>query len=88
MNARAIVVVALNALGCAIFIVGLLSPLTPSEGMPRLLDIAVFVAAPLLLLATAFGLSRRWPSKLLGAAEMTAILTTTTWLLWLQYRTS
>jgi len=41
-----------------LFGVGLISPLTPSEGMPTLVDVVVFVGVPIVLLLGAALLAR------------------------------
>ena len=85
---RAIGVVLLQLLAGVVFGLGLLSPLTPSEGTPRPADLLIFVGGPVLLITTAFIFSRRWQARLLATAEIGAILAATSWLLCLQYRTS
>jgi hypothetical protein len=85
---RAIGVTLLNVLAVLVFSLGLLSPLTPSYGVPRPVDVILFVGVPIMLVAAAFAFSRWWQAKLLAIAELGTILATASWLFWLQCRTS
>ena len=81
---RSILVVVLHVLAWLVFGIGLLSPLTPSEGTPRALDLGVFVAGPVVLLTGALAVSRRFPSKGLAILGIGAIVAAAGWLLRLQ----
>jgi len=85
---KTIPAVFLHLLAWVTFGVGLISPLTPSEGVPRRADLMIFVGAPVALLVGAIMISRSWPAKLLATAEIGAILVAAGRLLWLQCRTS
>jgi len=49
INKTAYLVVA-NVIALVILAIGLLSPLTPSEGKPALLEVIIFAVSPLLIL--------------------------------------
>jgi hypothetical protein len=85
---KTITVVFQHLLAWVIFGFGLISPLTPSDGIPRRADLLIFVGGPVALLVGAIMMSRRWPARLLATAEIGAILVAASRLLWLQYRTS
>ena len=85
---RPITVTLLHVLAWLIFGVGLLSPLTPSEGMVSAANLLIFAASPVVLAAAALILSGGWLAKLWATTEIGAIVAATSWLVWLQYRTS
>jgi hypothetical protein len=69
-----------------IFGVGLIAPLTPSEGMPHPIEIAAFVAFPIALLSLVIGYARTRPTKVTATLQVAAILIITAWLLATQAR--
>jgi len=56
-----------------IFVIGVLSPLTPSEGQPGGSEIAVFVACPLALFAWVGFKSSRAALKMLAWVQFAAV---------------
>ncbi len=85
---RSTAVVVLHILGWLVFGVGLLSPLTPSEGMPTQTDLLLFAVCPVIAFAACFILSQGWAAKLWATTGIGVIVIATSWLLSLQYRTS
>ena len=58
---RTIVLISTFVLAPIIFIVGLVSPLTPSEGLPSVIDLFIFWIIPLLIIAYAISFfNNRW----------------------------
>jgi hypothetical protein len=79
----------LGALQCCawlIFAVGLISPLTPSEGDPRPGDIAGFVGVPVLLLVTSVRKCRTWPARLFVMAELATVVWASAGVLYIWFR--
>ena len=77
MDAVAKSVVVALGLGFAaaiIFGIGMMGPLTPSEGHPTLLAWLVFSIVPLLLTLVGTVVARSWPVKIALLAEGIAIL--------------
>jgi hypothetical protein len=66
--------IVLNVAAIALLAVGLLAPLTPSEGMPSTRDLAVFAAGPPTLLVTAFLCRTSKPVRLLIGVECVLVL--------------
>jgi hypothetical protein len=78
---RVLVLILGAAIAWLLFALGLLSPLTPSEGYPRLIDIVMFVGVPVLLLGfVAYRLRR---SLALGFVllQLLSVVGISTWLL-------
>lgn len=73
-----------NILALLAFALGLLSPLTPSEGTPTIGAIATFVAFPLVLLANAWAHYTRPISRYVVVFQAIFIVLITGWLLLLQ----
>jgi hypothetical protein len=78
----------LNVAGVLLYGLGLVSPLTPSEGMPNVPELFVFAACPIAFLFVSLFLSRTRAARAVTVVEITGIVGLTTWLLWLQARTS
>jgi hypothetical protein len=77
MDAVAKSVIVPLSLGCAaaiIFGIGMIGPLTPSEGHPMLLAWLVFSFVPLLLTLVGTVVARPWPVKIALLAEGIAIV--------------
>ena len=73
-----------SVLSWAIYGFGLIAPLTPSEGIPTLLDLMVFVGIPLAILGWCWlKCSALW-ARILVAIQGLAIIGFTSWLLLLQ----
>jgi hypothetical protein len=64
-----------------IFAVGLMAPLTPSEGMPSVAAVVVFVGLPLGLLAVVAGKARTGFVRAAAVVQGSVIVTITMWLL-------
>jgi len=62
-----------NVIAIAILALGLLSPLTPSEGTPGLLEIVVFAGSPLAILSFLIYKTKNKIAKLLFITEIAAI---------------
>jgi hypothetical protein len=75
----------LHLLAWGVFGVGLLGPLTPSEGAPRPLEIGVFAAGPVALLGGAFAAAKHWAATVLAVLGIGTIVAATAWLLRLQH---
>lgn len=67
-------------LAWSLFAVGLLSPLTPSEGYPRLIDIVVFVGVPVLLLGLVAYRMRRPLARGFVLLQLVGIVGVSVWL--------
>ena len=87
-KAKAAVLGFANAFGATLFCLGLLSPLTPSEGVPGPVDFLIFVGVPLaIILYTVASVQTPWLRAVL-VLEGAAILAIIASLLRLQIRTS
>ena len=78
---RVLVLVLGAVLAWSLFAVGLLSPLTPSEGYPSLIDIVVFVGVPVLLLGLVAYRLRRPLARGLVLLQLLCIVGVSGWLL-------
>jgi hypothetical protein len=67
-----------------IYGVGLIAPLTPSEGLPSPLEFVVFVGVPISLLVIVTRLARSKTIRVLAVIQTGIILAITSWLLGLQ----
>ena len=85
---RTAAALSVNLVGMLIYAVGLISPLTPSVGMPSLIEVIAFAGCPVgLLLISAF-MSRMLAVRLIASFEIAGIAAFTGWLLWLESQTS
>ncbi|MEH6544439.1 MAG: hypothetical protein V7721_10890 [Porticoccaceae bacterium] len=73
-----------NILALFSYGVALLAPLTPSEGVPDIRMLLLFVGFPLLLLLHAWRTYNSRPAKIVVIFEATAIVGFTSWLLVIQ----
>jgi hypothetical protein len=64
----------LNLLGGLLYGIGLLAPLTPSEGMPGVFDLLGFVGCPLALLVVSLFKSQTRVGRAISAAEIAGIV--------------
>ena len=62
-----------NALALLLLAIGLLSPLTPSEGTPSFLELAIFAGCPFFILETLIFKARDRVTKFLLIAEIAII---------------
>jgi hypothetical protein len=85
---RALFPTILDILAVLVYGVGLISPLTPSEGVPSFGDVLIFVILPIVLLGSSLALTRGWLARILVTIQMVAVIGFTSWLLWLQGNTS
>jgi hypothetical protein len=69
-----VVALGLGFAAAIIFGIGMMGPLTPSEGHPTLLAWLVFSIVPLLLTLVGTVVARSWPVKIALLAEGIAIL--------------
>lgn len=69
-----------------IFGVGLIEPLTPSEGLPGAAEILVFVGGPLALLALLARMARTGRTRIAAVVQGSVIVAITMWLLGIQAR--
>ena len=76
-----------NFLALFIYAAGLISPLTPSEGMPRPWELLVFAAGPIALLVASARASRTAVASVVIGVQILGVVVFTGYLLWLQYRT-
>ncbi len=73
-----------NALALCVYALGLLAPLTPSEGLPSVLVLLLFLGHPVALLGGCIRVAgAKWWAGFLGL-QILAILAFTTYLLLLQ----
>ena len=79
-----VVALGLGFAAAVIFGIGMIGPLTPSEGHPTLLAWLVFSIVPLLLTLVGTVVARSWPVKIALLAEGIAILLWTVELLHVQ----
>lgn len=71
-------------MAAALYVLGLIAPLTPSEGVPELLDVLLFAALPVVLLAIGTVVARSAVLRLLLVIEAGGIVAFTLHLLRLQ----
>lgn len=64
--------------------IGLISPLTPSEGAPGILDVVIFALAPVALLTVLGRRLRNMAARIMVLLQAGAIVTFTGWLLAIQ----
>ncbi|MCC4264203.1 hypothetical protein LL240_07015 [Oceanimonas baumannii] len=76
--------VTVNILAFLIFGLGLLSPLTPSTGMPGIGSLIIYVGLPLILLLNAWRGYSHQMAKYVVVLQGLCILAVTGWLLLLQ----
>lgn len=76
--------VALSAFAWFAYGIGLISPLTPSEGVPSLLELAIFALGPVGLLILLARRVRSVTWKIMMIVQAAVIIAFTTWLLALQ----
>jgi len=70
----AVIALGMGIVSAIIFGIGMIGPLTPSEGHPTLLAWLVFSIVPLLLTLAGIIVAKPWPVKLALLAEGIAIL--------------
>lgn len=73
-----------HLLALLFYVLGLLSPLTPSEGMPETGALLWCVVLPLLLLFLAWCIYRHWLAQTLVLLQILVVVGFTGWLLMLQ----
>lgn len=71
---RAFFVFLAGALALVVFVVGLIAPLTPSEGTPTVRDLSLFLFGPILLMASAVYFARSLTGRLVLVAELLLVL--------------
>jgi len=71
---RVVLDVAVNLAALLIYAVGLIAPLTPSEGLPSLMDIVVFVGIPVALLFWCIRASRSRLIALIVGLQIATVL--------------
>jgi hypothetical protein len=69
-----------------IFAIGLISPLTPSEGRPTTLSLAIFVGIPVALFGAAGGNSRERWVKIGAVVQLIVVVIVSSYLLALTWR--
>jgi hypothetical protein len=74
-----------NFLALLLYAVGLISPLTPSEGMPRPWELLVFAGGPIALLLACARTSRTVVARIVIGVQILGVVSFTGYLLWLQY---
>jgi hypothetical protein len=85
---RALWAVILNMIAVILYGVGLLSPLTPSEGIPNMGEIFVFAIIPVVFLGVSGFLARSWGARAIVIIELSGVVAFSGWLLEVQWRTS
>jgi hypothetical protein len=70
----AVVALSLGFASAIIFGIGMIGPLTPSEGHPTLLAWLVFSIVPLLLILVGTVVAKPWPLKIALMAEAIGII--------------
>ena len=81
---KAVMIAGADLFAMLLYAVGLIVPLTPSEGMPRPWEILVFVAGPVALLAACLRASRTVAAGIVILMQILLVVTFTGWLLWIQ----
>ena len=76
-----------SAAAVGIYAVGLLSPLTPSAGVPSTAELLVFVGIPVTVLVSCIVSVRALPLRVILATEALAIMAVSSWLLRLELHT-
>jgi len=74
---------AANVFALLVFVVGLISPLTPSEGRPTLWEWLLFAMLPIALLACCVRASRSRVGAVFFGGQALAIVAFSVWLLFL-----
>lgn len=72
---------AFSVLSWVIFGIGLLSPLTPSEGYPSWVTLFFFIGMPALLIVASMIWARRWILKFAGIVQLIFLGLLVRWLL-------
>lgn len=75
---------ALNALAVVLFGVGVVAPLTPSQGVPRAVDLLVFAGMPAALLLAGLVLERHRAMRALWGVQLALLGMMLGWLLGMQ----
>lgn len=81
---RSLLIAIANLLALLIYAVGLIAPLTPSEGTPSLLEIVIFVGIPTAILGWCIHACSSRPAALLLGLQLFAVLGFFTHLLLMQ----
>jgi hypothetical protein len=76
----------LFAAAWVIFAIGLVSPLTPSEGRPTTLSLAIFVGIPVALCAAAGGNSHERWVKISAVVQIISVIIVSSYLVALTWR--
>ncbi len=77
-----------NVVAILLFGIGLISPLTPSEGTPTFLEVAIFAGGPLFILGSLISKTENRITKLFFLAEIAAISSMLFWLLYMLFKYS
>ena len=78
--------VGIYVLAWLIFAFGLIAPLTPSEGHPSTLALAIFVGTPVALLGVTAGNSRERWLKTSGVVQIVLLVIVASWVVALTWR--
>lgn len=76
--------VALNVVAVVLFGVGVVAPLTPSQGVPRAVDLLVFAGVPAALLLAGLVLERHRAVRALWGVQLAVLGMTLGWLVGMQ----
>ncbi len=74
------------AVAWGIFVIGLISPLTPSEGHPTTLSLAAFVGLPVALFGVAGANSRERWLKISAVVQIVSVIVVSSYLVALTWR--
>jgi len=86
-NRMRVLLVALSyILGFLIYFVGLIAPLTPSEGAPTIGAVSFFVGVPVALLGVAVFSTQSTTGKLMGCLVLAALIAFSVMLLYPMYK--
>ena len=77
-----------NVLALALYMVGLIGPLTPSEGMPTAFNILLFAVIPVTILLICWRAYQGRTAKAAALVQALLIVAFSGWLSWFLYKTS
>lgn len=79
---RVIIVFLLAVLALLLLFIGLIAPLTPSEGAPKLLEYAIFICLPLAFPLIGYAISKKGFERVFSIAVEVIVIIITVWWAW------
>ncbi len=80
-NTKTAYMIIANAFAILLLVIGLLSPLTPSEGTPTFLEVAIFAGGPLFILGVMIYKTENRMAKFIFFTEIAIISSMLFWVL-------